>query len=239
MSDNEMSDTEPELSEEEEEVSNSPTFTLKKNIGNMPPKIIAATENDDNEDMEDDDDLEDDDFQDLEEDSNNQPVVSKNKANNINPSTGFSSIIIPDEFEEKDSDYDSDSDEEDENYLQKFEHETRENYIMKHHQEEVIHNADEISALSKVLRNKENMVVDELHRTIPILTKFEKTRILGLRAKQINNGAKPYIKLDKPVIDGELIALKELEAKKLPFIIRRPVPNGAFEYWPLQELEIM
>jgi DNA-directed RNA polymerase I, II, and III subunit RPABC2 len=81
--------------------------------------------------------------------------------------------------------------------------------------------------------------VDNLHKTIPILTKYEKTKILGLRAKQLNNGAVPFVKLSTNIIDGYLIALKELEQKKIPFIIRRPLPNGASEYWHLQDLEII
>tara|TARA_A100001015_G_C14961903_1_gene701289 strand:+ start:1373 stop:1486 length:114 start_codon:yes stop_codon:yes gene_type:complete len=36
-----------------------------------------------------------------------------------------------------------------------------------------------------------------------------------------------------------LIAIKELQERKLPFIIRRPIPNGGFEYWPLNELEVV
>ena len=39
------------------------------------------------------------------------------------------------------------------------------------------------------------------------------------------------------MIDGYLIALKELEQKKIPFIIQRPLPNGKSEYWRLRDLE--
>ena len=93
--------------------------------------------------------------------------------------------------------------------------------------------------MAKVQRNKDNIIIDDLHKTVPILTKYEKTRILGLRAKQINNGEKPMIKIDNKVIDGYLIALKELEEKKIPVIIRRPIPGGASEYWHLKDLEII
>ena len=41
------------------------------------------------------------------------------------------------------------------------------------------------------------------------------------------------------MIDGYLIALKELEQKKIPFIIQRPLPNGGCEYWRLTDLEII
>ena len=36
-----------------------------------------------------------------------------------------------------------------------------------------------------------------------------------------------------------LIAKKELEKKLLPFIIKRPLPNGECEYWKLKDLEII
>ena len=55
----------------------------------------------------------------------------------------------------------------------------------------------------------------------------------------VNNGAKPFVTLSKPIIDGYLIACKELEEKKIPVIIRRPLPNGASEYWKLQDLELI
>jgi DNA-directed RNA polymerase I, II, and III subunit RPABC2 len=92
-------------------------------------------------------------------------------------------------------------------------------------------------ALTKVVRDKNNIVVDTLHRTIPYLTKYERTRILGQRAKQINSGATPFVKVPENVIDGYLIAELELQQKRIPFIIRRPLPNGGSEYWCVKDLE--
>ena len=74
---------------------------------------------------------------------------------------------------------------------------------------------------------------------MPILTKYEKARILGQRAKQINSGNKPFVEIDKHILDGYLIAEEELNQKKLPFIIRRPIPGGSSEYWRLEDLEIL
>ena len=154
--------------------------------------------------------------------------------------TPSTKLNIPIEFEKNDSDYESDNDDEEEDdYLQKFDRELRDNYILEQHPEAVNHNYDEIYNLAKVQRNKDNIIVDTLHKTIPILTKYEKTRIIGQRAKQLNNGAKPLVKLTEHIIDGYLIALKELEEKKIPVIIRRPLPNGASEYWHLKDLEIL
>ena len=84
-----------------------------------------------------------------------------------------------------------------------------------------------------------NDIIDKFHRTTPVMTRYEKTKILGQRARQINNGARPFIKLtNKDIIDGAIIAELELEKKKLPYIIRRPLPNGGSEYWHVRDLEI-
>lgn len=135
-------------------------------------------------------------------------------------------------------DGEEESDTEDENYLMKFDKEVRENYIVNFHPESIIHNYSEIQSLIQVVRDKSGMIVDPLHRTVPFLTKYEQTRIIGQRTKQLNNGAKPFIKVDENIIDGYVIALKELEQKKIPFIIRRPLPNGGSEYWKLEDLQI-
>jgi DNA-directed RNA polymerase I, II, and III subunit RPABC2 len=89
------------------------------------------------------------------------------------------------------------------------------------------------------VRNSDNIIVDPLHRTIPFLTKYEKARILGQRAKQIETGAKPLVKLPENIIDSYVIAELELKEKKIPFIIKRPIPSGGFEYWYLKDLEMI
>jgi DNA-directed RNA polymerase I, II, and III subunit RPABC2 len=154
-------------------------------------------------------------------------------------------IGIPHGLEHSDSSDDSESDDEyttsnnNNGYFQKLDKNIRKNYIAEYHPEVLIHNYDEIMNMARVVRDKNGVIVDELHRTIPIMTKYERTRILGQRTKQLNEGAKPMIKVDSTVIDGYLIALKELEQKRIPFIIRRPLPNGGSEYWRVQDLEIL
>ena len=136
---------------------------------------------------------------------------------------------------------DNEEDEEpDENYLQKFETNIKENYVSDFHPETNVQNYEEIVAMSKVVRDKNNIIVDPLHRTIPVLTKYERARVLGQRAKQIDNGSKPYISVPDNIIEGHLIAQLELEQKRIPFIIRRPLPgNAGSEYWSLKDLEIL
>ena len=74
---------------------------------------------------------------------------------------------------------------------------------------------------------------------MPFITKYEKARILGERAKQINMGAKPLIEIGPEVMDGYLIALKEFQEKRIPFVIKRPMPNGGCEYWKFKDLEVI
>lgn len=135
-------------------------------------------------------------------------------------------------------DMEDSEDEEDEPYLQKFDSEIQKNYILDHHPECAIHNQAEIIAMSQVVRDKTGNIIDELHRTLPFLSKFERARIIGQRASQINSGSKPFVThIPDNMIDGYSIAEIELEYKAIPFIIRRPLPNGGSEYWKVKDLQ--
>lgn len=80
---------------------------------------------------------------------------------------------------------------------------------------------------------------DNNHRTYPFLTKFERTKIIGLRANQLSKGAAAFIAVPKHITDVRDIARLELDQKRLPYIIKRPLPNGLFEYWRLADLLIL
>jgi DNA-directed RNA polymerase I, II, and III subunit RPABC2 len=134
---------------------------------------------------------------------------------------------------------DDDDEEYDDTYLQKFDIDVNKNYINEFHPECMIHNYDEISKLTVVVKNESNIIVDPLHRTIPFLTKYEKAKVLGQRSKQIECGAKPLVKVPENIVDGYIIAELELQQKRIPFIIKRPIPGGAFEYWNLRDLEMI
>ena len=133
----------------------------------------------------------------------------------------------------------SDEEEKDNDYLQKIDDNYKENLISNYHPELHNINYDEVESLAKIVRDEDGNIIDPLHRTQPFITKYEKARIIGERAKQVNAGSKPFISVDENVIDGYLIALKEFEERKLPFIVKRPLPNGGCEYWKLQDLEIL
>jgi DNA-directed RNA polymerase subunit K/omega len=80
---------------------------------------------------------------------------------------------------------------------------------------------------------------DANHRTYPFLTNYEKTKIIGLRANQISKGSAPFIAVPKHITDVRDIARLELEQKRLPFIIKRPLPKSKFEYRRLSDLLIL
>jgi DNA-directed RNA polymerases I, II, and III subunit RPABC2 len=177
---------------------------------------IDNDENDDNEDLESEN-------SDIIEDTNE--ILDTNR-----PFGEFNN------FSEEDDDDDSDDDE---NYLQKFDADIKQKIISEFHPELQAHNYDEIEILSRIVRDDNGNIIDPLHKTLPFITKYEKARIIGERAKQIDSGAQPMVEIEPNMIDGYLIALKEYEAKAIPFIIQRPLPSGASEYWKFSDLEIL
>lgn len=130
-------------------------------------------------------------------------------------------------------------DEVDEDYLKRFDNEVITNHMKQYHPESSSHNYEEVKMLSVVSKDKEGHINDVNHRTLPFLTKFEKSKILGIRAKQIDDGAEPFVKVMPNIITGYTIAQMELIQKKIPFIIRRPLPNGTSEYWKVSDLELI
>ena len=67
------------------------------------------------------------------------------------------------------------------------------------------------------------------------LTKYEMVRILGERTKQLTMGAKPLIKNYKH-LSYDKIAEEEFIRNIIPYKIKRPLPNGKYEIWTLDEL---
>lgn len=132
-----------------------------------------------------------------------------------------------------------DDDEDDDEYFKKFDSELRKQHLTNFHPESFSNNYDEISKLTRVVRDDDDIIMDPLHRTAPFLTKYEYTKILGVRAKQLDAGATPFVKVPENMIDSYLIAKLELAEKRIPFIIRRPIANGSSEYWNLKDLEIL
>uniref|UniRef100_A0A6T8PCF3 Uncharacterized protein n=1 Tax=Hemiselmis andersenii TaxID=464988 RepID=A0A6T8PCF3_HEMAN len=73
--------------------------------------------------------------------------------------------------------------------------------------------------------------------TTPYMTKYERARIIGTRALQISMNAPVMVDVGKDT-DPMKIAMLELAARKIPFIIRRTLPNGTSEDWAVNELVV-
>lgn len=179
----------------------------------------------------------DEDEENLEDDDADEPLDDEYEEGAIEKIMGNTDDDIDIEDENDEEEYEEDDNDED--YLKKFDENIKKTIIEDYHPELKQHNYEEIEALCTVVRDDNGNIIDLFHKTIPILTKYEKSRILGERAKQLNSGGKPFIEVEPNIIDGYLIALKELEEKKIPFIVKRPLPNGGCEYWRLKDLETL
>ena len=131
----------------------------------------------------------------------------------------------------------------DDQQFEKIDDSLKYNYSKIYHPECIHKNFDEMLKLTFIKREN-NLIKDINHKTLPFLTKYEKTKAIGLRVKQLNSGSKPFINLQKVfntnmVLDTNLIAERELMMKKIPFIISRPITNRISEYWNIKDLEII
>jgi DNA-directed RNA polymerase subunit K/omega len=247
MSDSEYSDNSSVSSSNSDNVSEiSDDDNLNLNLSNKFPSItpgnqpVDLVESDVDDEDDDDDYYDDDGFQIGGEDGDNSDDEQDDGKENAKkkliqlPSDNYND---GDDKDGDDKDGDDDDDDYDNNYLQKFDAEITKNYVREFHPECLHRNYDEVSKLIHILKDSDNIVVDPLHKTVPFITKYEITRILGQRAKQIQYGSKPFISIPENIIDENVIAELELKAKKIPFILGRPIPGGGFEYWKVSDLE--
>tara|TARA_X000001036_G_C20673788_1_gene803395 strand:+ start:1545 stop:2249 length:705 start_codon:yes stop_codon:yes gene_type:complete len=154
--------------------------------------------------------------------------ISQSQGDNIN-------IGVQDENDEED---DSMSDTY-EDYLQKIDKQFRNNILEEYHSEEFHINPDEMSKLCQIKKNNKGFIDDPLHKTTPIMSKYEYTNLIGVRSKQLGNGAPALIDIPDGVIENFIIAEIELKQKVLPFVVKRPLGNGGCEYWRISDLEIL
>jgi DNA-directed RNA polymerase I, II, and III subunit RPABC2 len=228
--DNESYFSDDEKKEESDDESDTSSIEEVENEDTEIEEIEVPDDDEDNAEVSDEEDSETNSqtggVKDFEEDENNtennQKKIKKIPGKNVNNNH---------------DDNEEDDDDDGEMYLQKFDKEVNDNYIVNFHPESILHNYDEILAMIQVVRDTDDIIIDDLHKTIPYLTKYERARILGQRAVQINSGATTFVKVPEKIIDGYFIAELELQEKRIPFIIRRPLPNGGSEYWCVKDLE--
>ncbi|XP_059629320.1 DNA-directed RNA polymerases II and V subunit 6B-like [Cornus florida] len=82
---------------------------------------------------------------------------------------------------------------------------------------------------------QEQEAVERPRKTSKYMTKYERARILGTRALQISMNAPVMVELEGET-DPLEIAMKELRQRKIPFTIRRYLPDGSYEDWGVDEL---
>lgn len=75
------------------------------------------------------------------------------------------------------------------------------------------------------------------------LSVYEFTSIIGMRATQLSKGAIPFVPLPEDMtirtnMELREVALAELRAGRLPFMVRRKMPNGVYEVWKLADMHI-
>ena len=166
---------------------------------------------DDEEDMEGDEDEEDEDEEDEDEDEDAKEAKRILKERKAAALAKKKPAITPA--------IEADDDEEEQELMD-------EDYIQRVHPEAILPDSRELRA---TLANK-----DIIRKSRPILSKYEATSIVGMRAQQIAKGSTPFIDTDDS--DPIDIATKELRAKLIPVIVRRIMPDNTSEYWRLTEL---
>ena len=111
----------------------------------------------------------------------------------------------------------------------------------------------EIAKIDKeceIIRNREIITRDKQYEPVeitdkdgqivtgpPTLTRFEKARIMGARALQLSLGAPVFIEIPKNATTSLEIAMEELKQRVIPIIIKRTLPNGAYQNLSIDQFE--
>jgi DNA-directed RNA polymerase I, II, and III subunit RPABC2 len=96
---------------------------------------------------------------------------------------------------------------------------------------------DKVDILTTDRQGAGKQVAKEDRKTTAFMTKYERARVLGTRALQLSHGAAPLVPIDGET-DPLMIARRELTEKKIPFIIRRYLPDSSYEDFTIEELII-
>ncbi|WPG98170.1 DNA-directed RNA polymerases I, II, and III subunit [Acrodontium crateriforme] len=104
------------------------------------------------------------------------------------------------------------------------------------YQNNVVTSGDAAAAeLNTVKGVKNKKIPNDQRTTTPYMTKYERARVLGTRALQISMNAPVLVDVEGQT-DPLAIAMMELDAKKVPLVVRRYLPDGWYEDWTCEEL---
>ena len=95
---------------------------------------------------------------------------------------------------------------------------------------DIVDTNEDINTLMKDYEEKKKQ-----YKSNPVLTKYEKTRILSERSSQIISGCPIFISNPENYENACQIAYKELEQNLIPFIIKRQYGDN-YEYWKVKDL---
>jgi DNA-directed RNA polymerase I, II, and III subunit RPABC2 len=108
----------------------------------------------------------------------------------------------------------------------------------------------EIDKECEIIRNRKIITKDIEHKSVeitdkngqivtgpPTLTRFEKARIMGARALQLSLGAPVFIEIPKNTVTSLEIAMEELKQRVIPIVIKRTLPNGAYQNISIEQFE--
>ena len=143
---------------------------------------------------------------------------------------GDDDIDIEDDYEDENEDYNEDINEE-ENINNGDDLDLIEDTDTNMFDISQFYNKNEYETISKL----ENELASTKKKSKNKITKYEYTKVIGIRAQELANGSPPFIDVTgmHEVID---IAEEEFKQDKIPYILRRPMPNGEYEYFRLNEL---
>lgn len=82
------------------------------------------------------------------------------------------------------------------------------------------------------------IIMGKDRKTEPYMTKYEWTRLIGDRAKMIDNNEPSTLEDLHGETNSMKIARMEILARKLPMIVRRKMPDQSVEIWRADELEL-
>lgn len=94
--------------------------------------------------------------------------------------------------------------------------------------------ADDVSKVQNADRSQ--------YKSLPIMTKYEFDELIALRTLHLSREAPPLVPVPEDFkvqnnMGLRVIALQELKEKKLPYLIKRQMPNGKVEYWKVKDLD--